>query len=159
MFWQIIPSVPFQPFICCCVYSETCNLRLLLRNAIGHRSPRLILLITKSWRNKLNGQTLVNCSFEESAVASDEFGPLLALPKIRFLSLSSLQRKSVSRSDTEHKHSYLAGWTKGWDLTCQKSFLWAGLTMWKKKNNCWEGTSVQVCLSPHSKIFIKERIM
>lgn len=94
-----------------------------------------------SLRNKLNGQTLLNCSFEESAVASDEFGPLLALP----------------RSDTEHKHSVLAGWTKGWDPTFQKSFLWAGLTVpkKKKKKSCWEGTTVQVCLSP----FIKEGIL
>lgn len=48
----------------------------------------------KRWRNKLNGQTLRNCSFWRiSSVAPNELGPPLALPKMRFISVSSLYRK------------------------------------------------------------------
>lgn len=122
----------------------------------------------KRWRNKLNGQMLLNCFFWRiGSVALNELGPPLALPKMRFTSVSSLYRKislqkwymSICFHATQVRlgQGFLADWMEGWDLTFQKSFVWAGLTVLKKCS--WEGTSVWVCHSAYSKISIKERVL
>lgn len=134
--------MPFQPFLCHCNYAEICSLGLLFRNAISLKSLKLITFWSppsKEVEKQTKRQILLNSFFWKISCCSWWIGP-----------------SSTFAQNKIHKW-FLADWIEGWDLTFLKSFLWAGLTSWKKC--CWNGTNMQVYHSAYSKISIKEKVL